>query len=67
MGRARCHFDRREKSFSDPWHSLGMTDLGPSLCILGVKRASRAGCQELINGLVKFLWLLRHRKVTGMT
>jgi hypothetical protein len=23
---ARCHFDRRERSFSDPSHSLGMTD-----------------------------------------
>ena len=27
---ARCHFDRREKSFSDPSHSLGMTDRAPS-------------------------------------
>src|SRR5882724_11798899 len=27
-----CHFDRREKSFLDPSHSLGMTGLGPSLC-----------------------------------
>ena len=25
-----CHFDRREKSFLDPSHSLGMTSLGPS-------------------------------------
>jgi hypothetical protein len=25
-----CHFDRREKSFLDPSHSLGMTGLGPS-------------------------------------
>ena len=25
-----CHFDRREKSFLDPSHSLGMTALGPS-------------------------------------
>jgi len=40
---ARCHFDSfdktqdrlREKSFSDPSHSLGMTDRGPSLCELG--------------------------------
>jgi hypothetical protein len=31
---ARCHFDRREKSFSDPSQSLGMTDRGPSLCVL---------------------------------
>ena len=29
-GDARCHFDRREKSFSDPSHSLGITDRGPS-------------------------------------
>jgi hypothetical protein len=29
-------------------------------------RESRAGCQELVNGLVKFIRLLRHRKVTGM-
>jgi hypothetical protein len=31
-----CHFDRREKSFLDPSHSLGMTALGPSpwrLCV----------------------------------
>ena len=27
-GAARCHFDRREKSFLDPSHSLGMTDFG---------------------------------------
>jgi hypothetical protein len=27
-------FDRREKSFSDPSHSLGMTDLGLALCAL---------------------------------
>jgi|SRR6266498_718334 len=33
---ARCHFDRREKSFLDPSHSLGMTDFGPSPCVLGV-------------------------------
>jgi hypothetical protein len=26
-----CHFDRREKSFSDPSHPLGMTDLALSL------------------------------------
>src|SRR3989304_1346289 len=25
----RCHFERREKSFLDPSHSLGMTGLGP--------------------------------------
>jgi hypothetical protein len=25
-----CHFDRREKSFLDPSHSLVMTALGPS-------------------------------------
>ncbi len=30
----RCHFDRREKSLLDPSHSLGMTDLGPSLGVL---------------------------------
>ena len=35
-GRARCHFDRREKSVSEPSHSLGMTDLAPSLSVLGV-------------------------------
>jgi hypothetical protein len=29
-----CHFDQREKSFLDPSHSLGMTDLGPSLGVL---------------------------------
>jgi len=28
--KTRCHFDRREKSFLDPSHSLGMTGLGPS-------------------------------------
>jgi len=27
---ARCHFDRREKSISDPSPSLGMTDRGLS-------------------------------------
>ena len=26
-----CHFDRREKSFSDPSHSVGMTFLDPPL------------------------------------
>ena len=35
-GAALCHFDRREKSFSDPSHSLGMTGLVPSLRGLGV-------------------------------
>jgi hypothetical protein len=25
--KTHCHFDRREKSFSDPSHSLGMTGL----------------------------------------
>ena len=35
-GAALCHFDRREKSFSDPSHSLGMTGLVPSLGVLGV-------------------------------
>ena len=35
-GAARCHFDRREKSFLDASHSLGMTDFGPSPCVLGV-------------------------------
>jgi hypothetical protein len=30
QGTALCHFDRREKSFLDPSHSLGMTGLGPS-------------------------------------
>jgi len=28
--KSRCHFDRREKSFLDPSHPLGMTGLGPS-------------------------------------
>ena len=36
------------------------------IMVFGFKRESRAGCQELVNGLVKFLWLLRHRKVTGL-
>ena len=27
---------------------------------------SRSGCQEIVDGLVKFLWLLRHREVTGI-
>ncbi|HXK28820.1 MAG TPA: hypothetical protein VJ646_11250 [Candidatus Binatia bacterium] len=36
---ARCHFDRREKSFLAPSHSLGMTDRGPSLCVFGVAPA----------------------------
>ena len=35
-GAALCHFDRREKSFSDPSHSLGMTGFVPSLRGLGV-------------------------------
>src|SRR3970282_645830 len=30
QGKTNCHFDRREKSFLDPSHSLGMTDGGPS-------------------------------------
>jgi hypothetical protein len=29
-----CHFDRREKFFLDPSHSLGMTGLRRSLCCL---------------------------------
>jgi hypothetical protein len=29
-----CHFDRREKSFLDPSHSLGMTGQGLSLGVL---------------------------------
>ena len=36
----RCHFDRREKSFLDPSHSLGMTDLGPSLGVFASLRES---------------------------
>jgi hypothetical protein len=31
-----CHFERREKSFLDPAHSLGMTGFGLSLGDLGV-------------------------------
>jgi hypothetical protein len=31
-----CHFERREKSFVDPAHSLGMTGFGLSLGALGV-------------------------------
>ncbi|MDP2605500.1 MAG: ABC transporter substrate-binding protein, partial [Deltaproteobacteria bacterium] len=30
QGKTNYHFDQREKSFSDPSHSLGMTDGGPS-------------------------------------
>jgi hypothetical protein len=41
-GAALCHFDRREKSFSDPSHSLGMTGLVPSLRGLGVLGASKS-------------------------
>jgi hypothetical protein len=41
---ARCHFDRREKTFSDPSHSLGMTGLAPSLCELG--SAKRFGADQ---------------------
>jgi hypothetical protein len=33
--RKRCHFDRREKSFLDPSHSLGMTGMGSSTLRLG--------------------------------
>ena len=33
--RKRCHFDRREKSFLDPSHSLGMTGMGSSPLRLG--------------------------------
>ena len=33
--RERCHFDRREKSFLDPSHSLGMTGMGSSTLRLG--------------------------------
>jgi hypothetical protein len=29
-----CHFERREKSFLDPAHSLGMTGFGLSLGVL---------------------------------
>jgi hypothetical protein len=29
--KAYCHFDQREKSFSDPSHSLGMTGLARHL------------------------------------
>jgi hypothetical protein len=36
LSKTRCHFDRREKSFLDPSHSLGMTGLGPSPLRLGV-------------------------------
>jgi len=35
-GKTPCHFDRREKSFLDPSHSLGMTGLGSSPLRLGV-------------------------------
>jgi hypothetical protein len=43
-GAALCHFDRREKSFSDPSHSLGMTDLVPSLGLLCVPSTSLRTC-----------------------
>ena len=33
-GAAPCHFDRREKSFLDPSHSLGMTGLSRHLAFL---------------------------------
>ena len=32
--KAYCHFDRREKSFLDPSHSLGMTGLARHLAFL---------------------------------
>ena len=41
-GAALCHFDRREKSFSDPSRSLGMTGLVPSLGGLGVLARANA-------------------------
>ena len=34
--KACCHFDHREKSFSDPSHSLGMTALVCHFCVSGV-------------------------------
>jgi hypothetical protein len=48
QGQARkeyCHFDQREKSFSDPSHSLGMTDLGPSPLRLAALRKIDGGFQ----------------------
>ena len=36
--RKRCHFDRREKSFSDPSRSLGATGSARHLCALAPLR-----------------------------
>jgi hypothetical protein len=44
----RCHFERREKSFLDPSHSLGMTGRGPSLCDLGVLGARNIRIREAV-------------------
>ena len=41
---ARCHFDRREKSFSNPSHPLGMTDLGPSLSVAIIRLSDCSPC-----------------------
>src|SRR5262249_341263 len=51
--KSHCHFDRREKSFSDPSHSLGMTCLARHLAFLASWRENRAR----VNGFL----LLRER------
>ena len=51
--RIRCHFDRREKSFLDPSHSLGMTGIGPSplrLCAFAGDNPA-FGCGSAVLGL----------------
>jgi hypothetical protein len=49
-----CHFDQREKSFSDPSHSLGMT--GSPVTWRLARANSCFGCRMLINACRPFTW-----------
>jgi hypothetical protein len=40
------HFDRREKSFLDPSHSFGMTEVGPSLSVVAPLREASSSSEK---------------------
>ncbi len=75
-----CHFDRREKSFLDPSHSLGMTGIGLPLGVFApLREPSLSYClTQNSTENFKYIWLdfskcdptdsnyVRHSRGTGL-
>src|SRR3990172_3092276 len=55
-----CHFERREKSFLDPSHSLGMTVSNPSLSVLarGISESEGFRRPENLRKPRKLSWIV---------